>query len=86
LFAALGHERGDFFFRPRAGRPWQAAEKVFVRVIPSEARNLLFAASEEKADSSGKNRPRNDAFGGFFSSLPGLDCYPAHRQQGNVIG
>jgi hypothetical protein len=44
-----------------------SAEKVFVSVIPRGARNLLFAISKEKADSSGKNRSRN-AFSDGFSA------------------
>ena len=55
---------------PPADYLYQAAEKVFVSVIPSEARNLLFAGCREKADSSGKNRPRNDTFGGFSATCP----------------
>jgi hypothetical protein len=38
----------------------EAAEKVGLGVIPSEARDLFFHKFQEKADSSGKPRPRND--------------------------
>ena len=31
-------------------------------VIPNEVRDLLFVEIREKADSSGKPRPRNDTF------------------------
>jgi hypothetical protein len=42
---------------------------MLLSVIPSEARNLLFPEGRGKADSAGKNRPRNDTFEDFFSSL-----------------
>src|SRR5437868_10542589 len=37
-------------------------KKSLRHVFPSAARNLLFAKIQEKADSSGKNHPRNDNF------------------------
>jgi hypothetical protein len=43
------------------GTAEQAAEKVVAIVIPGGARNLLPAKNQEKADSSGKPRPRNDS-------------------------
>jgi len=46
----------------------EAAEKVVGFVIPSEARNLLVANDQEKADSSGKCGPRNDKFEGFSAT------------------
>jgi len=55
---------GPFFFlRSLLFQIVEGAEKVALIVIPSEARNLLFAKSQEKADSSdnpalGMTRPR----------------------------
>jgi len=55
---------GPFFFlRSLLFQILEGAEKVALNVIPSEARNLLFAKSQEKADSSdnpalGMTRPR----------------------------
>jgi hypothetical protein len=46
----------------------QAAEKVRLVVIPSEARD--FAIAGEKADPSGKPGPRDDSFG-VFPQPPG---------------
>ncbi len=44
---------GPFFFlRSLLFQILEGAEKVALIVIPSEARNLLFAKSQEKADSS----------------------------------
>jgi len=47
---------------------WQGAEKAVLIVFPNEARNLLFAKKQEKADSSGKPRPRNDTCKGFSAA------------------
>ena len=46
----------------------EAAEKVVGFVIPSEARNLLVANDQEKADSSGECGPRNDKFESFSAT------------------
>jgi hypothetical protein len=43
----------------------EAAEKVRLAVILSEAKDLFFRKSRKKADSSGKPGPRNDKFGFF---------------------
>jgi hypothetical protein len=37
-------------------------------VIPNEVRDLLFVEMQEKADSSGKPRPRNDTFWSFLQT------------------
>src|SRR5579864_8335043 len=43
------------------GTVGELAEKAALVVIPSEERDLLVRASQEKADSSGKPRLRNDS-------------------------
>src|SRR5215469_13302462 len=43
----------------------QLAEKILLSVIPSATRNLLFVRIQEKADSWGRQRPRNDMLDGF---------------------
>jgi hypothetical protein len=54
----------------------QVAERAVVIVIPSRARNLLLAKTKEKADSSGKPRPRNDKFESFSAAceVRGIRC------------
>jgi hypothetical protein len=41
--------------------------------IPGEARNLLLAKGQEKADSSGKHRPRNDRVGSLSAFSKGCE-------------
>jgi hypothetical protein len=60
---------------------YQATEKVVVSVIPSEAMNPLFADSQEKADSSGKNRPRNDALVVFQQPATGTKAQTTATQK-----
>jgi hypothetical protein len=47
-------------FQGRDGRGWRGRGKSPLIVIPSDARDLLFCATKEKADPSGKTGLRDD--------------------------
>jgi hypothetical protein len=56
-------------------------EKCFFIVIPSAARDLLLRKSQEKADSSGNIRPRNDRIGVFPQPVQPRDFGWCERQK-----